>query len=317
VADLVWRNTRHEDESNHFADMDLPGKGGRSLLDLCEDPVNVDPDVWNDYYDGIGEDRRGALPIRVWEIYEQMTDFAAADKLIDFVCAGGIMAHYVGDACQPLHISQFHHGRDPADPKRSKVHSVYETRMIADHGDELIGLIAKARTPAVAEIAPAGRQPSGHDAAVAVVQLMRRTVADLPPLTIVKVFDEHMGRGQTEAMWRELKEATARRMQDGAKTLARIWEAAWRAGRAGKPDPRARPAAFAHSDLEALYNDPAFLRSRRLQDLTTNGSGKIVPKARPPARRPRAGPARSAELSGTPLPLAGEAESRQRPGEGA
>src|SRR5262249_13591739 len=35
VADIVWRWTRHDDESNHFADMDQPGEGdfaGKSLL---------------------------------------------------------------------------------------------------------------------------------------------------------------------------------------------------------------------------------------------------------------------------------------------
>ncbi|MGN8549356.1 hypothetical protein ACQPTN_33850 [Bradyrhizobium sp. 13971] len=35
VADLVWRFTRHTDESNHFADMDKPGRDGKTLLDLC------------------------------------------------------------------------------------------------------------------------------------------------------------------------------------------------------------------------------------------------------------------------------------------
>ncbi|WP_166298799.1 hypothetical protein [Bradyrhizobium sp. 2S1] len=230
VADLVWRFTRHTDESNHFADMDKPGSDGKTLLDLCaESTRNVDPKVWNDYYQGIGEDRRGALPFRVWQIFDEMVEYAAANKKLEFVCAAGIVAHYIGDACQPLHISQFHHGLDPSDKSHAKVHSVYETTMIGRHGKDFIKMIPDARTSDVAEIAPDGT-PTGRDAAVAVVALMQRTVKRLPPMTIVNLFNSHMGSGQVETLWSKLKDATAACMQDGAKTLARVWEAAWRAG---------------------------------------------------------------------------------------
>ena len=52
---------------------------------------------------------------------------AAAQKLVDFVCAAGILAHYIGDACQPLHTSQLHDG--PAG-EHSGVHSAFETTML-------------------------------------------------------------------------------------------------------------------------------------------------------------------------------------------
>ena len=273
VADLVWRFTRHTDESNHFADMDKPGKGGKSLLDLCAASMaNVDPGVWNTYYDGIGEDRRGALPFRVWQIFDFMVDYAADNKLLEFVCAGGILAHYIGDACQPLHISQFHHGRDLKDKAHAKVHSVYETTMIGRHGKDLIKLIPAAKTAVVAEIKPGGT-PTGRDAAIAVVQLMQRTVKRLPPLTIVDLFDDNMGRGQVETLWRELKEPTAACMQDGAKTLARVWEAAWRAGK-GETKPQADE--FTQDDLRALYEDKDFLPAFELQDVTLDAAGRIV-----------------------------------------
>ena len=32
-------------------------------------------------------------------------------SLVGFLCAAGCLAHYVGDACQPLHISRLHHGQ--------------------------------------------------------------------------------------------------------------------------------------------------------------------------------------------------------------
>jgi hypothetical protein len=274
VADLVWRFTRHTDESNHFADMDKPGKDGKTLLELCaESDANVDPKVWNDYYDGIGEDRRGALPFRVWQIFDDMVDFARDGKLLEFVCAGGIVAHYIGDACQPLHISQFHHGRDLNDKAHAKVHSVYETTMIGRHGRDLIEMIPQADTDPVAPVA--GNPPTGRDAAVAVVALMQRTVKRLAPLTIVDLFDGHMGRGQVDVLWDKLKEPTAACMQDGAKTLARVWEAAWRAG---KGESNGAGDKFSQDDLQKLYNTPSFLPAFKLQDVELDAAGRIVPK---------------------------------------
>jgi hypothetical protein len=274
VADLVWRFTRHDDESNHFADMDKPGKDGKTLLQLCADAArNVDPKVWNDYYEGIGEDRRGALPFRVWQIFDDMVDFAAANKKLEFLCAAGIVAHYIGDACQPLHISQFHHGLDLNDKAHAKVHSVYETTMVGRHGKDLIKMIPAARTGEVAEIVPGGK-PTGRDAAVAVVALMQRTVKRLPPMTIVNFFNDNMGRSQVETMWTKLKDATAACMQDGAKTLARVWEAAWRAG-AGED--RGQGGKFNQDDLRKLYEDPTFLPAYKLQDVTLDADDHIVP----------------------------------------
>jgi hypothetical protein len=306
VADLVWRFTRHTDESNHFADMDKPGKDGKTLLQLyAESDKNVDPKVWNDYYQGIDEDRRGALPFRVWQIFDDMVEFAAANNKLEFVCAAGIVAHYVGDACQPLHVSQFHHGLDLNDKAHAKVHSVYETTMVGRHGKDLIKMIPDARTADVAEIAPGGT-PTGRDAAVAVVALMQRTVNRLPPMTIVNLFNDHMGRGQVEMMWAKLKDATAACMQDGAKTLARVWEAAWRAG-AGED--RAQGGKFNPDDLRKLYENPDFLPAYKLQDVTLDGDDRIVPIAgsgsrgsTQTTRHSRARPARTGQAANRQAP---------------
>jgi hypothetical protein len=47
-----------------------------------------------------------------------MKGFAADGDVESFVCAAGIMSHYVGDACQPLHISFMFDG-DPNDTVRA------------------------------------------------------------------------------------------------------------------------------------------------------------------------------------------------------
>lgn len=273
VADLVWRFSRKDDEFNHFADMDKQGADGKTLLEMCAASAeNIDPDVWNTYYAGIGEDRRGALPFRVWQIFDFMADFSRAGAVSDFVCAAGIVAHYVGDACQPLHISQYHHGYDLTDKKHAAVHSVYETTMVAKHGADLIQMIPEAGAAPVAEIVPGGR-PTGRDAAKAVVALMQRTVVRLPPTQIVDLFNSDMGRGQVEDMWSKLKAPTAACMQDGAMTLARIWEAAWRAGQG---EANAAVGALAQDDLRHRYSDPSFLPSYKLQDVVLDANDRIV-----------------------------------------
>jgi hypothetical protein len=107
VPDMHCRFTRPSGEPpNHFADIDNPELP--NLLTLCEDPENVNVEVWQKYYDRIGKTKqgeRGLLPFRVWQLYEQMEDYARGGKVAEFVCAAGILAHYVQDACQPLHAS--------------------------------------------------------------------------------------------------------------------------------------------------------------------------------------------------------------------
>ena len=49
-----------------------------------------------------------------------MMEFVEKNKIPEFVCAAGVLTHYVGDACQPLHISYLHDG----DPTRGTVKTV-------------------------------------------------------------------------------------------------------------------------------------------------------------------------------------------------
>jgi hypothetical protein len=62
-------------------------------------------------------------------------------------------------------------------------------------------------------------------------------------------------------------------MQDGAKTLARVWEAAWRA--AGSPN--LGNQAFTEDQFSGLYMKKDFLPSYTLDQLTTDEHDHIVP----------------------------------------
>jgi len=267
VPDLVWRTSRKLDEGNHFADMDQKGAGefaGQTLLDLCKDPANVSVEVWNRFYDSLKVGaKRGALPFRVWEIYDAMIGFVRAGKVAEYVCAAGILAHYVGDACQPLHVSMFHHGH-PNNDAESAVHSAYETTMIDRFAVEMIDGVNTALKGKTAKADVSG---GGHAAAVAVVGLMRDTIATLPPLTVIAAFDAASGTQRMPHMWQQLGKATITCIAAGCLRLAAIWASAWKAGN-GSKIAASQLQAIDRKTLKKLYNDPKFLPARRLTAMT-------------------------------------------------
>ena len=171
VPDLVWKTTRRGIENpNHFADMDQLGSGtfeGKTLLDITLDEKNIDISIWDNFYDSLGENAsRGTLPFRVWQIYNEMVKFLKNKDIPRFVCAAGILSHYVGDACQPLHISQFYDGNDQ---QSRGVHAIYETKMLDKFSTEIVAGVNNyvADFKAVADV------ESGRAAAISVVELMR------------------------------------------------------------------------------------------------------------------------------------------------
>jgi hypothetical protein len=278
VADLVWRNTRQIDASNHFADMDKVAEDGqfkgKSLLDLTRTGGNITPEVWNQFYSDIGAEKRGALPFRVWSIADAMIDYATDGDVLRFLCAGGLMAHYVGDACQPLHISRLHHGPEGGTSAEKGVHEAYETKMLDANRDALIKKIATKRASTAI---PASWQGGGERAALEVVKLMQRTVKALPPQEIVDLYNNLSGRDRLIMMWKKLGDRTAARILDGGWTLAGIWQGVWSEGRSR---PGAKPAnlptsAFEHAKLSALYNNKNFAPSYSLQHLTSV-NGRLV-----------------------------------------
>jgi hypothetical protein len=264
VPDYVWRTYRKKDEANHFADMDEPGRGefkGKTLLKLTEKPENVSITLWNRFYDSINTNyKRGALPFRVWQIYTEMVKFAKRRDINRFVCAAGILAHYVGDACQPLHVSYLHHGEK--NRGEEKVHSYYESEMVDRRAGNIIAGVN-------AELKGRSAKPEingGKEAAISVIELMRSTFETLPPPDIIKAYrDSQNGDGRMEKFFSEVGERTMKCMAKGCLRLASIWESAWREGK-GQDISKNKLVRVPKEDLMRLYNDDKFLEAFRLQD---------------------------------------------------
>ena len=263
VADLRWRWTRHADESNHFADMDQPGSGadaGLTLLDLVgQNPANLSVERWNAFYDGLGADKRGALPFRVWQMYDAMVAALKAGDVATFVCAGGLMSHYAADASQPLHVSFLHHGR-PGHPEEKPVHSAYETQMLDRFGAEIVQRVNLALGGKVH-----GKKLGGAGAAWEIVHLMRASIATLPPSAIIAAFDDVAGTGRIAHMYEVLGDRTITCLAAGVRTLARLWASAWYEGD-GAAIPDSQLVAIPTATLMAMYENKAFVPSFELDD---------------------------------------------------
>jgi hypothetical protein len=297
VPDFFWKHglqhhSRGSEGPNHFADMDQKRpKDGVDLLTLCEDPANIDPAVWDDFYESVEDlldggpialEHRGLLPFRVWQIFDQMVEFVRNDKMPEFVCAAGVLTHYVGDSCQPLHISYLHDG----DPERAKshvvnhvrgkkagttetvhiplgkgLHSAYEDAMVNAHRKEILDGLDQ--TP---KVRSSERVANGQQAARAVVELMRNTFKNLPPEKLLQAFlAVPKGDDVTEAFWSEFGDGTIAAMQGGTHVLAVLWESAWIAG--GGEDKRRDTSPLTEDQAMGICAPADFLPSCTIKQI--------------------------------------------------
>jgi len=173
-----------------------------------------------------------------------MVIFASKGQVAEFVCAAGVLTHYLGDACQPLHISKLHDG-DPdrpvsrtvhhqngtvehvQDPLGKGVHAAYEDEMVNANRDELVKKLKQTPKATAAE-----RITNGFQAAKLTIKLMRDTFTRLPPASIVQRFLDFDGTKKERAadFWSAFGAKTIRCMQSGTHTLAVLWESAWAQG---------------------------------------------------------------------------------------
>ena len=277
VADIIWRATRKADSSNHFADVDEINPGvanGKTLLELSlQTDANIDIDFWIAHFEALdavdpkfktdknGNQRRdpreGALPFRVWQMYLQMIASLKKGSVAEFICAGGTMAHYVGDACQALHISALHHGRNADE---AEVHAAYETTMLDRKMTELfIGVNAAATKIKSSDLIGS----KGKSAAKRVIELMDFTVTTLPPVDICDSYTDN--NHSTSKMWTDLGAATITNIAEGCQVMAILWQSAWKHGN-GSAIPSSDLVEQDPKELRKLYNRKTFVESFKMKD---------------------------------------------------
>ncbi len=294
VPDYVWKSPggpahRATENPSHFAGMDRPlpagPDAGKSLLQLCADPKNVTPQFWKDYYVRVHDPSSGILPFRVRQIYEATVAAAAAQDVARFVACAGVVAHYVGDACQPLHISYLFNGdpdRKDGGKKFGKgVHGAYEADMVNAHGAEILAGVSTGLEGA--SLPPTFQ--GGQAAAFATVDLMGRTFQNLSPMEIVDAYAA--GRD----LWQSFGSGTVKTLVQGVLTLAGIWQSAWDEG-SGDEIPASQLVAVGEDDLVRLTSDPTFIPSLTLDQLIA-GEGGAMPHPAAGVRRMKGGARKS------------------------
>jgi hypothetical protein len=288
VPDKVWKAAGGHGQSapfysrggpehpNHYADMDFVPQGGQSLYDLTPDAASLSPAIWRQYYHDVGWNtvsQRGLLPFRVWQIYKAIVGFVQTGDVKSFVCAAGVLAHYVGDGSQPLHGSYL----DDGDPFRKPdgtpvdtalphskgfghgVHSAYEDKMLDQHADEVLAKLPTLLGNSHGMDLVTG----GRNAGFAVVDLMKRTSTRIRPIDLVETYAvDH----SVASLWTKFGEDTIAVIADGCRTLAMIWESAWKEG-GGDAIPDSKLVAYKERDLQDLYESSNFVPSVALGEI--------------------------------------------------
>jgi len=303
VPDLVWKKPKGSvpggrdtapnvgpEHPNHFADGDEPNPARRNVtlrnFSLADPQNNLTPKAWLGFYHSLyqakGETQQhpsskyGLLPFRVWQIFDLMVDFAKTGKLPQFVCAAGVLAHYVGDACQPLHGSYLADGYSdqptsgpkahPTNWPAKGVHSAYEDNMVDMFASQLFPLVTsyvrKKSDFKDMEVT------SGADAALFIVELMQATGKQIPPPKLCTAY-EHAGGGKSKntitALWNKFGADTALVMSWGVQSLASIWDAAWRL--AGDKSTARSGSALTQAHVRRIVDNAAFAPSYTLVEI--------------------------------------------------
>lgn len=312
VPDIVWKkypsphyNKKHVDigvaggrdtksagmrstgpeHANHHCDADMPFDGHPTLPDAClANPDLLNADDWNRYFDSFPEEvdelHRGILPFRVWQYFNRLKEYAATDPG-RFIAAAGTLAHYVGDASQPLHGSTLSDGikdEAPDKPRKSEsredsdgnkkdafrgegIHGAYETDMInsAAHKGELFDEIAGNLGPDHG----LDLVQDGREAALATLSCMHQVAQILSPRDLIDGYEAILadGKSPTKALWQQFRGETGEVMALGVRTLAMIWDSAWSAGGGN-----ANAGRIDKDELRSYYEDENFMRS-----MTVNG----------------------------------------------
>ena len=298
VPDYVWVNSRHDEPVQHFADIDIHDIEGKSSLLTRghNDPKSVAASVWKKYFDGfhaakVGPEE-GTLPFRVWQLWEDMVTYLQHGDVIHFVAAAGVLAHYVGDASQPLHCSYMHHGIPPMlthqgrkypVPKSSdafqafkktrpaKIHGIYEETMLEVGAADALPAIdaAVAHLPS-----NPGAIKNGHDAAVETVRLMYAAQQRLKPRTIINADNPALTDNQRAArLWgkKNVRDATVQSLADSVRLLADLWASAWAKGN-GDVNAAGQLAAFSEPEFDNICRKEAgFAPSLSLKAMAESG----------------------------------------------
>jgi hypothetical protein len=279
VADIVWKEWRvraNKENPNHYADIDQKNRGGKTLLQMFQDDQDsLNVETWRDFYESVEvrSNKQGLLPFRVWQIYKKMVEYVTKKQRDEFLCAAGILLHYVGDACNPLHLSclsdgypnslgKGNTGNKKTKKKGQGVHSAYENDMLINYSDEIMRRVDDllAEKGSLKQTVRGGK-----NAGIVVMKLMKSTLDTLKPEVLVDAYVKRGKKSKTEALWEVAQEGTVKVIAEGCRYWAMLCDNAWEEGRADEKG--LTIGEVGKERLIELYMDQAFLPSLTLANI--------------------------------------------------
>ncbi|MBM3499393.1 MAG: hypothetical protein FJX74_12065 [Armatimonadetes bacterium] len=288
VPDLIWKARdatlkRPNEDGNHYLNLDLKadsGYGGRLLKSLwLEDRTRLDPEYFTAFYDACtGQGKpgaRGALPFRIWQLYDEMVDALRAKARPRFIGLAGVLAHYMADACMPLHNTQYHHGYPGATDKQEAVHGYIDNDILSvSQGSTLVKAFEQIGDNPTLTTATGG-QGWGQRA----MELMVWAFGKVSPKRIITAYNATL---EQEMDWRDRYDYMVKKIgtplraciATGTVRLAELWLSAWKEGDGDKAF-GGSDAAVSCEDLSDLYLDPKGFAPCRLLSALEVRNGRL------------------------------------------
>ncbi len=223
VPDSVWKSgsSAGREGPTHWFHLDVYSS------DPWELPESFDSfQATVDEYGSVTVTENGSAFWRARQIFRLALDHFQMGRAAEGLQMAGVLAHYVGDLSQPLHVSQDYDGRYGLE---TGIHSFFETTVLSRQSRTQIEQEVRAR--ALQILAAWKRIPVQAEADIAriVRDEMARSAAFIDQ---VLAQDEELGRGAEGAAAQY--QLALDRLADGAATMSIILERIW--NQAGQPD---------------------------------------------------------------------------------
>jgi hypothetical protein len=256
--DWRYKRGRGEEGPNHYADIDKVAGGVRLA------GVPLTPKAWVEFYEDeekeSGEEvKYGALPFRIGQVFDLLVEYLKDLNLEWAYAAAGALIHYVADACNPAHVTEWSKG-DPGWTKsqNSRFHSIWDNFTKIDEA-----LVEKSLSRCKVSDDVDDGQCASRDA----LKLMGHTLDKVKVGDFVDSSDPPASYAACREFVRSPQGMAkiADVVAHGCALLFSLWASAWRLGSGSRIDAQALadiPAAGLYDDV--LY-DPEFLPSISLK----------------------------------------------------
>ncbi|PJJ61048.1 zinc dependent phospholipase C family protein [Hymenobacter chitinivorans] len=221
-------------------------------------------------------DKNGRLPWFIQDMQGKLTQAMKNGRKEDILFIAADLAHYLGDATQPLHTSSNHDGQLTG---QKGVHAFYESQMVEKFGKTYN---FKLKEPQLIQdpVAEAWRLiAQSHAAADTLLTIEKKLQTEVGPTNMYEmnaqgqpkknVFNSNVRTAAyTESFHNSLRHMEERQLRTAAQAAANFWYTAW--VNAGKPDLTKLDTEYTTKSSQSnLKDELKLLQSGKLVDFSS------------------------------------------------